>query len=44
MSHELRTPFSSFYGFLDLLNGTDLNPGQEELGKRFLPSRNQRNS
>ncbi|KAH8834919.1 dual-domain HisK/Mak2 protein kinase [Flagelloscypha sp. PMI_526] len=31
MSHELRTPFSSFYGFLDLLDGTDLNPGQEEL-------------
>ncbi|EIW86383.1 dual-domain HisK Mak2 protein kinase [Coniophora puteana RWD-64-598 SS2] len=31
MSHELRTPFSSFYGLLDLLNGTELNPGQSEI-------------
>ncbi|KAJ3724256.1 hypothetical protein DFJ43DRAFT_1157787 [Lentinula guzmanii] len=28
MSHELRTPFSSFYGLLDLLSGTELNPVQ----------------
>ncbi|KAF5392631.1 hypothetical protein D9757_002167 [Collybiopsis confluens] len=33
MSHELRTPFSSFYGLLDLLSGTELNPGQSEIGK-----------
>ncbi|KAI3615522.1 histidine kinase [Moniliophthora roreri] len=31
MSHELRTPFSSFYGLLDLLSGTELNPGQIEI-------------
>ncbi|KAJ8703111.1 Chk1 protein kinase [Pleurotus ostreatus] len=31
MSHELRTPFSSFYGLLDLLSGTELNPGQGEI-------------
>ncbi|KAJ7596782.1 dual-domain HisK/Mak2 protein kinase [Mycena floridula] len=31
MSHELRTPFSSFYGLLDLLSGTTLNPGQSEI-------------
>ncbi|PPQ67388.1 hypothetical protein CVT25_005967 [Psilocybe cyanescens] len=31
MSHELRTPFSSFYGLLDLLSGTELNPGQSEI-------------
>ncbi|CAA7259981.1 unnamed protein product [Cyclocybe aegerita] len=31
MSHELRTPFSSFYGLLDLLSGTELNPGQNEI-------------
>ncbi|KAK7029643.1 Chk1 protein kinase [Paramarasmius palmivorus] len=31
MSHELRTPFSSFYGLLDLLSGTELNPGQTEI-------------
>ncbi|KAF8349828.1 hypothetical protein F5887DRAFT_942564 [Amanita rubescens] len=31
MSHELRTPFSSFYGLLDLLGGTELNPGQSEI-------------
>ncbi|KAF9654281.1 histidine kinase [Thelephora ganbajun] len=30
MSHELRTPFSSFYGLLDILSGTELNPGQRE--------------
>ena len=33
MSHELRTPFSSFYGLLDILSGTELNPGQREIGK-----------
>lgn len=33
MSHELRTPFSSFYGLLDILDGTDMNPGQREIGK-----------
>lgn len=32
MSHELRTPFSSFYGLLDILSGTELNSGQLELG------------
>ncbi|KAI8983351.1 histidine kinase [Trametes punicea] len=31
MSHELRTPFSSFYGLLDILSGTELNPGQREI-------------
>ncbi|RDX43976.1 histidine kinase [Lentinus brumalis] len=31
MSHELRTPFSSFYGLLDLLSGTELNTGQREI-------------
>ncbi|KAN0121467.1 histidine kinase [Russula decolorans] len=31
MSHELRTPFSSFYGLLDILSGTDLNNGQREI-------------
>ncbi|KAF9243774.1 STKc type histidine kinase [Melanogaster broomeanus] len=31
MSHEMRTPFSSFYGLLDLLSGTELNSGQREL-------------
>ncbi|PCH33241.1 hypothetical protein WOLCODRAFT_21861 [Wolfiporia cocos MD-104 SS10] len=31
MSHELRTPFSSFYGLLDILGGTELNPGQREI-------------
>lgn len=31
MSHELRTPFSSFYGLLDLLSGTELNNGQREI-------------
>ncbi|KAJ7022028.1 hypothetical protein C8F04DRAFT_1139170 [Mycena alexandri] len=31
MSHELRTPFSSFYGLLDLLTGTELNAGQSEI-------------
>ncbi|KAJ7293811.1 dual-domain HisK/Mak2 protein kinase [Mycena rebaudengoi] len=31
MSHELRTPFSSFYGLLDLLSGTELDPGQSEI-------------
>jgi CheY-like chemotaxis protein/nitrogen-specific signal transduction histidine kinase len=31
MSHELRTPFSSFYGLLDLLSGTELNTGQTEI-------------
>jgi len=31
MSHELRTPFSSFYGLLDILSGTELNSGQLEL-------------
>lgn len=31
MSHELRTPFSSFYGLLDLLSGTELNPGQNDI-------------
>lgn len=31
MSHELRTPFSSFYGLLDILSGTELNPGQSEI-------------
>ncbi|KAJ7922998.1 hypothetical protein B0H13DRAFT_1981220 [Mycena leptocephala] len=31
MSHELRTPFSSFYGLLDLLSGTELDPGQGEI-------------
>ncbi|KAJ7655307.1 dual-domain HisK/Mak2 protein kinase [Mycena polygramma] len=29
--HELRTPFSSFYGLLDLLSGTELDPGQSEI-------------
>ncbi|KAJ7456503.1 dual-domain HisK/Mak2 protein kinase [Mycena latifolia] len=29
MSHELRTP--SFYGLLDLLSGTELDPGQSEI-------------
>lgn len=24
--------FSSFYGLLDLLSGTELNPGQNEIG------------
>ncbi|THH17217.1 hypothetical protein EW146_g3550 [Bondarzewia mesenterica] len=33
MSHELRTPFSSFYGLLDILSGTELNSGQREIGK-----------
>lgn len=33
MSHELRTPFSSFYGLLDILGGTSLNPEQRELGR-----------
>ena len=32
MSHELRTPFSSFYGLLDILSGTELNSGQREIG------------
>ncbi|KAI6136939.1 STKc type histidine kinase [Pisolithus sp. B1] len=32
MSHEMRTPFSSFYGLLDLLSGTELNAGQREIG------------
>ncbi|CCM01303.1 uncharacterized protein FIBRA_03352 [Fibroporia radiculosa] len=31
MSHELRTPFSSFYGLLDILSGTELNPSQREI-------------
>ncbi|KAL4069355.1 STKc type histidine kinase, partial [Scleroderma citrinum] len=31
MSHEMRTPFSSFYGLLDLLSGTELNSGQKEI-------------
>ncbi|KAA1468392.1 histidine kinase [Dentipellis sp. KUC8613] len=31
MSHELRTPFSSFYGLLDILSGTELNSGQNEI-------------
>ncbi|KAI0700426.1 histidine kinase [Cytidiella melzeri] len=31
MSHELRTPFSSFYGLLDILSGTELNMGQREI-------------
>ncbi|KIJ68769.1 hypothetical protein HYDPIDRAFT_37202 [Hydnomerulius pinastri MD-312] len=31
MSHEMRTPFSSFYGLLDLLSGTELNTGQREI-------------
>ncbi|GBE78499.1 histidine kinase [Sparassis crispa] len=31
MSHELRTPFSSFYGLLDILSGTELNTGQREI-------------
>ncbi|CAL1696704.1 unnamed protein product [Somion occarium] len=31
MSHELRTPFSSFYGLLDILSGTELNSGQGEI-------------
>ncbi|KAI6159530.1 STKc type histidine kinase [Pisolithus thermaeus] len=31
MSHEMRTPFSSFYGLLDLLSGTELNAGQREI-------------
>ncbi|KAH8086606.1 histidine kinase [Cristinia sonorae] len=31
MSHELRTPFSSFYGLLDILSGTELNSGQREI-------------
>ncbi|TBU58822.1 histidine kinase [Dichomitus squalens] len=31
MSHELRTPFSSFYGLLDILSGTELNAGQREI-------------
>ncbi|KAI5123720.1 hypothetical protein M0805_000314 [Coniferiporia weirii] len=31
MSHELRTPFSSFYGLLDILSDTQLNPGQSEI-------------
>ncbi|KZT06226.1 histidine kinase [Laetiporus sulphureus 93-53] len=31
MSHELRTPFSSFYGLLDILSGTELNPAQREI-------------
>ena len=26
-------PFSSFYGLLDLLSGTELNPGQSEIGE-----------
>ncbi|KAG6857625.1 hypothetical protein H0H87_010193 [Tephrocybe sp. NHM501043] len=40
MSHELRTPFSSFYGLLDLLSGTELNPGQTEIGiARMHPNR-----
>ncbi|KAJ7124823.1 hypothetical protein C8R43DRAFT_1090617 [Mycena crocata] len=30
-AHELRTPFSSFYGLLDLLSGTELDPGQSEI-------------
>ncbi|KAI0078477.1 histidine kinase [Panus rudis PR-1116 ss-1] len=31
MSHELRTPFSSFYGLLDILSGTELNSAQREI-------------
>ncbi|KZT42789.1 hypothetical protein SISSUDRAFT_979545 [Sistotremastrum suecicum HHB10207 ss-3] len=31
MSHELRTPFSSFYGLLEILDGTELNDGQREI-------------
>lgn len=31
MSHELRTPFSSFYGLLDLLTGSELTPNQSEI-------------
>ncbi|KAH9964567.1 hypothetical protein BC827DRAFT_1265837 [Russula dissimulans] len=31
MSHELRTPFSSFYGLLDILSGTELSNGQREI-------------
>ncbi|KAJ3802608.1 hypothetical protein GGU11DRAFT_813370 [Lentinula aff. detonsa] len=38
MSHELRTPFSSFYGLLDLLSGTELNPGQSEIAVKLEPS------
>ncbi|PFH54726.1 hypothetical protein AMATHDRAFT_268 [Amanita thiersii Skay4041] len=38
MSHELRTPFSSFYGLLDLLSGTELNPGQNEIAVKLEPS------
>jgi signal transduction histidine kinase len=36
MSHELRTPFSSFYGLLDLLSGTELDPGQSEIGANMF--------
>ncbi|KAJ7480148.1 hypothetical protein B0H11DRAFT_2026757 [Mycena galericulata] len=40
MSHELRTPFSSFYGLLDLLSGTELDAGQSEIGENaFIPNR-----
>ncbi|KAL5518690.1 CHK1 [Sanghuangporus vaninii] len=31
MSHELRTPFSSFYGLLDILAGTELDSAQQEI-------------
>ncbi|KAH8120504.1 dual-domain HisK/Mak2 protein kinase [Phellopilus nigrolimitatus] len=31
MSHELRTPFSSFYGLLDILSSTELDPAQIEI-------------
>lgn len=30
-SSELTLMFSSFYGLLDLLSGTELNPGQSEI-------------
>ncbi|KAI9445552.1 histidine kinase [Lactarius indigo] len=35
MSHELRTPFSSFYGLLDILSGTELNNGQREIALKL---------
>ena len=31
--------FSSFYGLLDLLSGTELNPGQSEIGELSYSSR-----
>ena len=35
-------PLSSFYGLLDILSGTELNPGQRETGRISLHTSRQR--